>query len=92
MRISFAWAVALWTLSTLLAAVLLAAQAVASLYAADQACFFNYPSVPCPGADDPAYARLTFAFFGVPLIWLVGAVVAGAARALQRRRDDRLRG
>jgi hypothetical protein len=36
----------------------------------------NYPSVSCPSADDPALARLTFAFFGVPLVWLVGIGLA----------------
>jgi hypothetical protein len=59
-------------------------QAVVSLYAAQQACFFNYPSVPCPSGNDPALVRLTFAFFGVPLVWLVGIGLAVLGRALRR--------
>jgi DEAD/DEAH box helicase len=81
----------LWTLLLLVVAVLLAVQAMGSLYGAGQACFFNYPSVPCPGADDPALARLTFAFFGVPLVWLLGIGVAVLGRALRRRRSTRPR-
>jgi uncharacterized membrane protein YidH (DUF202 family) len=76
----------LWTLFLIVVAVLLAAQAIWSIYNAQQACFFNYPSVPCPGADDPASARLTFAFFGVPLVWLVGIGLAVLGHALLRRR------
>jgi hypothetical protein len=76
----------LWTLFLLAIAVLLTVQAVWSLYGAQQACFFNFPAVPCPGGDDPAVARLTFAFFGVPLVWLAGIVLAVLGRVLLRRR------
>jgi hypothetical protein len=76
----------LWTLSLVAVAVLLAVQAAWSLYAAQQACFFSFPAVPCPGGDDPAVAWLTFAFFGVPLVWLGGIVLAVMGRALLRRR------
>jgi hypothetical protein len=76
----------LWTLFLVVVAVLLAVQAVWSLYGAQQACFFNFPAVPCPGGNDPAVARLTFAFFGVPLVWLGGIVLAVVGRALLRRR------
>lgn len=76
----------LWTLFLFVVAVLLAVQAVWSLYGAQQACFFNFPAVECPGGDDPAVARLTFAFFGVPLVWLAGIVLAVLGRALLRRR------
>ena len=75
-----------WTLFMLAIAVVLAAQAMLSLHDGQQACFFNYPSVACPASDDPAVARLTFAFFGVPLIWLVGIGLAILARAWERRR------
>jgi len=63
----------------------LAGQALWSLYDAQQACFFSYPAVPCPGGDDPAVARLTFAFIGVPLVWAVG--LAGLILQTRRRRD-----
>jgi hypothetical protein len=76
----------LWTLVLLLVAVLLAAQAIWSIYDAQQVCFFNYPSVPCPSVDDPAFARLRFAFFGVPLVWLAGIGVAVLSGALHRWR------
>ena len=75
----------LWTLLMMAAAVLLSVQATWGLYAAGQDCFFNYPSVPCPSANDPALVRLTFAFFGVPLLWLVGIGVAVAGHALRAR-------
>jgi hypothetical protein len=78
--------VVVWTLLMLAIAVLLAAQAMLSLHGDHQACFFNYPSVACPPSDDPAIARLTFAFFGVPLIWLGGIGLAILAWAWQRRR------
>jgi hypothetical protein len=85
-RVSLVRGLVLWTLVLLVVAVLLAAQAVGDLYLAQQACFFSYPSMPCPSVDDPALARLTFAFFGVPLVWLVGVGLAVLGRALRRRR------
>ena len=75
-----------WTLLMFVIAVLVAAQAMSSLYDGQQACFFNYPAVACPTNEDPAIARLTFAFFGVPLIWLVGIGLTTVAWAWQRRR------
>lgn len=78
----------LWTLLLLAVAVLLAVQAIASIYSAQQACFLNYPTVPCPDSHDPALARLTFAFFGVPLIWLIGTCLVGLALALEHRRGE----
>ena len=87
MRGSLVRGLVLWTLVALVVAVLMAVQAVGSLYAAQQACWFNYPSVPCPGGDDPALARLTFAFFGVPLVWLIGIGLAVLGRALLRWSD-----
>ena len=76
----------LWTLCLFVVAGLLAAQAIWSIYNAQQVCFFNYPSVACPGVDDPAFVRLTFAFFGVPLVWLAGLGVAVLGQAVLRRR------
>ena len=75
-----------WTVLMLAFAVVLAVQASASLIDGQQACFFGYPAVACPSNDDPAIARLTFAFFGVPAIWLVGIGLATAVWARQRRR------
>ena len=77
---------ALWTVLLLAVAVLVAGEAISSLYSRQQACFFNYPAVPCPGGGDPAVVRLTFAFFGVPAIWLIGVLVAAAVWAVRRRR------
>jgi len=90
-RVSLVRGLVLWTLFLLVVAVLLAVQAVRSLYGAQQACWFNYPSVPCPGGDDPALVRLTFAFFGVPLAWLVGIGLAVLGHALLRHRSARPR-
>ena len=87
MRGSLVRGLVLWTLLLLAVAVLMALQAVVSLYGAQQACFFNYPSVPCPGGNDPALVRLTFAFFGVPLVWLIGIGLAVLGRTLLRWSD-----
>lgn len=91
MRGSLVRGLLLWTLLLLVVAVLMAVQAVVSLYGAQQACFFNYPSVPCPSGNDPALVRLTFAFFGVPLVWLVGIGLAVLGRTLLRRQSARPR-
>ena len=82
---------AVWTALLVVAALLLALQAVVSLYDAQQRCFFDYPAVPCPPGDDQRVARLTFAFFGVPAIWLVGIVVTGVGWAVRRRGKGRQR-
>ncbi len=78
------WAVVLWTMALLVVALVVAGEAMSSLYAGQQACFFNFPAVACPGGDDPAVARLTFAFFGVPAIWLLGVLAAFATWAVRR--------
>jgi hypothetical protein len=80
-----------WTLMSLVVAVLVALQAMASLYHDEQVCYFEYPLVACPGSDDPAVARLTFAFFGVPMIWLVGIGVTAVAWAVKHRGGHRSR-
>ncbi len=69
----------LWTVALLLVAIVLAVVAVASLYDAQQACFFD-TSTRCPGADDWRVGLLTFALVGVPGIWLIGMVVAFVVR------------
>ncbi len=75
-----------WTLASISVAVFVAVQAMASLADAWQACF--YQSVPCPPGDEPSVWRLTFAFFGVPAIWLAGIVIAAVGGALKRRGDQ----
>jgi hypothetical protein len=77
--------VVLWTLVLLVVAIVLAVVAVTSLMDAQQQCFFEYPSAACPDGRDWRVGLLTFAFFGVPLIWLVGAVAAIVGRVLARR-------
>jgi len=78
----------LWTMALLVVAVLVAVQAMVSLADAQQACFFGYPSIPCPAGDDPRVAQLTVAFFGIPLAWLVGLGLAALAWAVRRRGGD----
>ena len=85
LRSRAARAFVLWTLLMVVVAILLAVQATGSLIFAGQDCFMNYPAVPCPSASDPAIVRLTFVFFGVPLIWLGGIGLAFAWRALRMR-------
>ncbi len=82
---------AVWIAVLVAAAVLIALQAIVSLYDAQQRCFFNYPAVPCPPGDDPRVAQLTFAFFGVPVIWLVGVCLVGLGWAVRRRGGGRAR-
>ncbi len=76
-----------WTLVSLGVAVLIAVQAMASLYDAQQACFVQFPSVPCPRSDDPSLGRLTFAFIGMPTIWLAGIGITAVGWGLKRRAD-----
>jgi hypothetical protein len=75
-----------WTLLVGAIGIVLALEATLSLYDGQQACFFNYPAVACPAGDDPAVVRLTVAFFGVPLVWLVGIVLVIVAWARRSRR------
>jgi hypothetical protein len=91
-RLRSRWArgLLLWTLALLVVGALLAGQAILSLYDAQQACFFQSGAVPCPAGDDPRVARITFAFVGIPLVWLAGvglaAVAWATAAALRSRR------
>jgi len=70
-----------WTLGAFVVGVVIAVAATASLAQAQEACLMAYPAVPCPDASDPRVAWLTFAFFGVPLIWLLGLMLL-AVRAM----------
>jgi hypothetical protein len=88
MRSRWARGVVLWTLALLVVVIVLALIAVTSLLDAQQSCFFEYPSVACPDGQDWRVGLLTFAFFGVPVIWLVGAVVAIVGRGLARRQRE----
>lgn len=75
------WArtVVLWTIVLVILAIVLAVVAVASLYDAQQACFFD-TSTRCPERDDWRVALLTFALIGVPGIWVAGMIVAFVVR------------
>ena len=88
-RSKWARGVALWSLALLALAIVLAVTAVAGLIDAQQACFFGFPSVECPDGQDGRVSLLTFAFFGIPLIWLAGVVVAIVGRAVATRRNER---
>lgn len=92
LRTRFVLAIVLWTILMLVVAVMLAVQATGSLIFAGQDCFLNYPAVPCPSATDPALTRLTVAFFGVPLVWLLGIGVALIGRALRQHGSPPARG
>lgn len=76
----------LWSVACLALAVILAVGSVLSLIDAQQACFFGYPFVACPDGQDWRVGLLTFAFFGVPLIWFTGVVVAIIGRAVASRK------
>jgi len=60
LRSGFVRAGVLWTLALLGAAALATVQAIWSLNDAQQACFFHYPAIPCPAADDPAMTQLAW--------------------------------
>jgi hypothetical protein len=81
----------LWTLALLLVAIGLAIFASASLVDAQQRCFVEFPSVACPDGQDWRVGLMTFAFLGVPLVWVVGLVVAIAGRVASSRRRERRR-
>jgi ribose/xylose/arabinose/galactoside ABC-type transport system permease subunit len=79
----------LWTLAMLVVAIGVAIFASASLVDAQQRCFIEFPSVACPDGQDWRVGLLTFAFLGVPVVWVVGLVVAIAGRAVSKRRGER---
>ena len=84
LRSNWARGVVLWTLALLVVAIAFAAFASASLVDAQQRCFVEFPSVACPDGQDWRMGLLTFAFLGVPLIWLVGLIVAIVGRAISK--------
>jgi phage shock protein PspC (stress-responsive transcriptional regulator) len=71
-RRSWVRVIVVWTVLMLLVAIVVAAQAAWSITEAQQKCVFNFPAIPCPDGSDPAVARITFAFLGVPVAWLIG--------------------
>lgn len=73
-----------WTVVFLATAIVVALEALVSLARAEQACFFE--PVPCPLAGDPKLVQLDIAVFVIPLIWLVGVILGGIARAITERR------
>ena len=89
LRSRWARGVTVWTLALLALAIVFAVVAMASLVQAEQECFVSYPSVPCPDGQDWRLGLLTFAFLGVPFIWLAGLVVAIAGRAVARGQRER---
>jgi hypothetical protein len=89
LRSRWARGVFLWTLGLVVVAILLTAIAVATLVDAQERCFIEYPSVACPDAQDWRVGLLTFAFFGVPVIWLIGVVLAIVGRAAAKRQRER---
>ena len=86
LRSQWARALVIWSVALLVLAIILAIGAVLSLIDAQQACFFSYPSVACPDGQDWRVGLLTFAFFGVPVIWFTGLVVAIVGRAVANRK------
>ncbi len=84
-RHKFAWSLVAWTAVLSLLAVGLAVWCMASLYAAQQRCYFDYPVVPCPTNDDPAVTALAIAFFGLPGLWLAGLAVAIGLRMRRQK-------
>ena len=89
LRSRWARGVVLWTLALLVIEIGLAVFAAASLVDDQQRCFIGYPSVACPDGQDWRVGLLTFAYIGVPLIWLVGLVVAIAGRAVSKMQRER---
>jgi hypothetical protein len=72
-----------WTVVLLAAAILLAFGAIIGFVRAQDACFFQ--TAPCPGSDDPNLVQLAVAFFGIPLIWLIGVLLGAIGQALAAR-------
>ena len=71
-----------WTVVLVVVATLLAISAVGGFLGSAGDCWFQ--TGPCAQAGDANFARLEFAVFGIPLIWLVGVVVGIVARRVWR--------
>ena len=87
-RIRSPWtrAFLIWTVVSLVATLVVAADASAGLGDAQQACFFQ--TAPCPDGKHPKVVQLQFAFLGMPLIWVVGVMLGIVARAVDRRSQN----
>jgi len=88
MRSRWTRAFLIWTVGFVVATVVIAFDASAGLYGAQQACFFQ--TAPSPDAAHPKLVQLQFAFLGMPLIWVVGIVLGIGARMVEGRRRPRL--
>jgi hypothetical protein len=73
-----------WTLGTFAVALVIAIAATTSLAEAQQACG-NALSTTCPDVHDPRVGWLLFAFFGVPLVWLLGLLLLAVHARSGRR-------
>jgi hypothetical protein len=73
-----------WSLVLLVVAIVVAFDAISSLYDAQQACFFQ-TTTPCPEPGDPKEVQLAIAFVGIPLVWLTGLVIGIAGWAVTER-------
>lgn len=73
----------IWAGVSLVATLIVAADASLGLYNAQQACFFQ--TAPCPDASHVKVIQLQFAFLGMPLIWVVGVAAGAVARAVRGR-------
>jgi hypothetical protein len=72
-----------WTIVALVAAIVVAVDAVIGLLRSADACFFQ--TGPCSQAGDPDVIQLQVAFFGIPLVWLLGVLVGAVGRAIAGR-------
>lgn len=72
-----------WTIISLLAAIVVAVDAVVGLLRSADACFFQ--TGPCSQEGDPDVTQLQVAFFGIPLIWLLGVLLGVVGRAIAGR-------
>lgn len=74
-----------WSLVMLVVAIVVAVDAMAALYDAQQACFFTGTPETCPEPGDPKEIQLAVAFVGIPLVWAIGLVIGIAGRAISER-------
>ncbi len=87
-RIRSPWvrAFLIWTVVSVVATLVIAADASIGLAHAQQACFFQ--TAPCPDGSHPKVVQLQVAFLVVPLVWLVGVMLGVVVRAVDRRRPS----